>query len=84
MIISLKPIDRLEIIALMDNVSDPFIKSHPNLRWNESQYRSAILKKSNFSGADFCRACNGLSLYMRFHVREKTHSILFDADQMKA
>lgn len=76
---TLKAIDRLEVFALMDNVSDPFTRSHQNMRWNESQYRASVLKKQNFSGADFCRACNGLSLFMRFHSNGKTKSILFDA-----
>jgi len=76
---NLKPIDRLEVIALMDNVSDPFTKSHPNMRWNESQYRASVLNKTEFCGADFCRACNGLSLLMRFHVNAKSRCILFDA-----
>lgn len=79
MMVSLKSIDRLEVVALMDNVSDPFTKSHPDMRWNEMQYRAAVLKKEKFSGADFCRACNGLSLLMRFHIEGKIRTILFDA-----
>ncbi len=79
MTISLEAIDRLEIIALMDNVSDPFTRSHQNMRWNESQYRSDVLKKLEFCGADFCRACNGLSLFLRFHINSHARSILFDA-----
>ena len=79
MTISLKAIDRLEIFALMDNVSDPFTESHQNMRWNESQYRAAILKKNDFCGADFCRACLGLSLFIRLHSNGMTRSILFDA-----
>jgi len=34
----LREIDRLEIMVLMDNLSDPFTVSHKNLRWNEFQY----------------------------------------------
>lgn len=75
----LKEIDRLEVIALMDNVSDPFTKSHPTMRWNESQYRSTILNKPDFCGADFCRACNGLSLLFRLHVGSDVRTVLFDA-----
>lgn len=79
MVYPLKEIDRLEVIALMDNVSDHFTKSHPHMRWNESQYRSAILNKETFCGADFCRACNGLSLLFRLHSDEKVMTVLFDA-----
>jgi 7,8-dihydropterin-6-yl-methyl-4-(beta-D-ribofuranosyl)aminobenzene 5'-phosphate synthase len=75
----LQEIDRLEVVALMDNVSDPFTKSHAGMRWNESQYRASVLKKTEFCGADFCRACNGLSLFIRFHFNEKSTAILFDA-----
>jgi 7,8-dihydropterin-6-yl-methyl-4-(beta-D-ribofuranosyl)aminobenzene 5'-phosphate synthase len=75
----LQEIERLEVIALMDNVSDPFTKSHPSMRWNESQYRESVLNKTTFCGADFCRACNGLSLFMRFQINGKSHAILFDA-----
>jgi len=79
MAINLSEIDRLEVVALMDNVSDPFTKSHPNMRWNESQYRSSVLMKEEFCGADFCRACNGLSLLMRLHYSGNTRTLLFDA-----
>ena len=39
---SLNAIDAFEVIALMDNVSDPFTKSHENMRWNEFQYQFDI------------------------------------------
>lgn len=77
--ISLKPIERLEVIALMDNVSDPFTRTHPNMRWNETQYRATVLQKTDFSGADYCLACNGLSLLLRFHTKDSVRTILFDA-----
>ncbi len=76
--LTLQEIDRLEIIALMDNVSDPFTNSHPDLRWNESQYRISVLKREHYCGADFCRACNGLSLFIRLHHGDETSTILFD------
>lgn len=79
MLVTLNALDQLEVIALMDNVSDPFTKSHPNMRWNESQYRASVLKKEEFCGADFCRACNGLSLLFRFHYHGKIRTLLFDA-----
>lgn len=79
MLHSLKTIEKLEVIALIDNVSDPFTKSHPNMRWNESQYRLSVLNKKKFCGADFCRACHGLSLLLRFHSDNETRTLLFDA-----
>lgn len=78
MLHKIKAIDAIDVVALMDNVSDPFTQSHDGMRWNESQYREAILKKEDFCGADFCRACNGLSLFIRIHYANKTHAILFD------
>lgn len=76
---NLEQIDKLEVVALMDNVSDPFTKSHPGMRWNESQYRTSVLNKKDMCGADFCRACNGLSLFMRIHVSGQVKTLLFDA-----
>jgi len=48
------------------------------MRWNESQYRAEILKKTDYCGADFCRACNGLSLLIRFYAQGKMSTLLFD------
>ncbi len=75
---TLKPVDRIEVIALMDNFSDPFTKTHEGMRWNESQYRFAINKDKEMCGSDFCRACNGLSLLIKVHTADKKHTLLFD------
>ena len=75
---TLNQIDELEIFVLMDNVSDPFSRSNEGTYWNESQYQSEIRKQKEFCGADCCRACNGLSLFIQFNVNQKTHAILFD------
>ena len=72
-------IDHLEVIALMDNVSDPFTELHPNLRWNESQYMVEVLNKKSYCGEDFCRACLGLSLLIKFSFNDETKTVLFDA-----
>lgn len=74
----IKPIDTLKIVALMDNVADPFTRSHEGMRWNECQYRKDILNKQTVCGADFCRACNGLSLLIEFGYEGKNQTILFD------
>jgi len=79
MVYPLKSVDKLEVIALMDNVSDPFTQSHPNMRWNESQYRASVLNREEFCGADFCRACNGLSLLIKMHIDNEVKTLLFDA-----
>jgi len=74
----LQPVDRIEVFALMDNFSDPFTKTHDGMRWNESQYRFGVNKEHDMCGADFCRACNGLSLLIKIHVGDKIHTLLFD------
>ena len=78
MSLNIMPIDKLEIIALMDNASDPFTESHPGLRWNESQYRSKILNQKKECGANYCRACNGLSLLLKIHYGNEVKTVLFD------
>lgn len=79
MTLSLRVVDRIEIFVLMDNVSDPFTTTHPNLHWNESVYRSSVLDKHECSGADFCRACNGLSLLLKIYSESDVKTVLFDA-----
>ena len=74
----LKEVDGIEVVALMDNVSDPFTKSHENLRWNELEYQFKIKKRREFCGADLCRACTGLSLLIRIRVGERKYTVLFD------
>lgn len=78
MLYTLKEIDNIEVIALMDNVSDLFTKSHENLRWNELEYQFKIKKRRTVCGADLCRACTGLSFLIRVSVGEKKYTILFD------
>ncbi len=75
---TLRPIDTLEVFVLMDNLSDPFSKSHEGMRWNEFQYQFDLRKQKEMCGANLCRACNGLSLLIKLHVDGKTHTILFD------
>ena len=75
---TMSEIDALEIFVLMDNISDPFSKSHDGLRWNEFQYRFGVRKKDDMCGADMCRACNGLSLLIRIHNDNESFTILFD------
>lgn len=78
MTVQLQAVDKIEIFALMDNISDPFTKSHDGMRFNEFQYRFGINKKTDMCGADFCRACNGLSLMIKVHVDGEVHTLLFD------
>ena len=66
MSIQLNPVTNIEIIALMDNVSDPFTVSHEGMRWNEEQYQFDVRKLRVLSGKHLCRACTGLSLLIRF------------------
>lgn len=75
---SLMPLEQLEIFVLMDNISDPFTKNDKGVYWNESQYRYGVRKQQKVCGADYCRACNGLSLLIKAHVAGATHTVLFD------
>lgn len=74
----LNEIDGLEIFVLMDNVSDPFTKNNQGIYWNESQYRYGVRKQQEICGSDYCRACNGLSFFIRIKIDDKTHTLLFD------
>lgn len=74
----LNEIDSLEIFVLMDNMSDPFTKNEKGVYWNESQYRYGIRKQTQVCGSDYCRACNGLSLFFRMKIKNKTYTLLFD------
>lgn len=71
-------INELEIFVLMDNVSDPFTTNDSGVYWNEGQYRSQIRKQKGICGSDCCRACNGLSLFIKVKDDQTTHTILFD------
>lgn len=74
----LNEVDNLEIFVLMDNAADPFTQNIKGMYWNESQYRYGIKQKKEMCGADYCRACNGLSLLIKAHVGAKHYTFLFD------
>lgn len=74
----LKEIDSLEVFVLMDNVSDPFTKNDLGIYWNESQYRFGVRGQREVCGADYCRACNGLSLFIRIKTTTNAFTLLFD------
>lgn len=76
--LQLNEIDSLEIFVLMDNVSDPFSKNELGIYWNESQYRFGVRQQRDVCGADYCRACNGLSLLIRLKTSKETFTLLFD------
>ncbi|MDC0344763.1 hypothetical protein OAN22_01245 [Alphaproteobacteria bacterium] len=54
--IKMTPLTHIEAFVLMDNVSDPFTKTHKGMRWNELEYRFGVRGKDNMCGADMCRA----------------------------
>ena len=74
----LKEIDDLEIFVLVDNISDPFTKNDQGIYLNESEYRYGICQHKQICGADYCRACNGLSLFIRIKINNKKYTLLFD------
>lgn len=76
--LKLKEIEELEIFVLVDNISDPFTQSDQGIYWNEVQYRHGIQKQRKMCGADYCRACNGLSLFLRAKAKGQTYTLLFD------
>lgn len=75
---NLKEIDEIEIFVLVDNISDPFTKNNQGIYWNESQYQHGIRQKKTKCGADYCRACNGLSLLIKLRINNEKHTLLFD------
>lgn len=76
--LNLKPIDSMEIYVLMDNVSDIFSKNREGMYWNEFQYQFEVRKQEEMCGANLCRACNGLSLLIKLHIKNETITLLFD------
>lgn len=75
---NLTEIDKLEIHVLMDNISDPFTKSHDGLKWNEFQYQYEERKLEHMCGSDMCRACDGLSLLITVYRNDQKFTLLFD------
>lgn len=75
---NLNEVDHIEVIALMDNQSDPFSVSHPGMKWNESQYQYDERACRIDSGKSLCRACLGLSLFIRVKSGDDCFSLLFD------
>ncbi|QMT60182.1 MBL fold metallo-hydrolase [Legionella sp. PC997] len=75
----LNEVSNIQVIVLMDNVSDIFTKSHEEIRWNEYQYQFEVRKRRKFSSSDLCRACSGLSLLIKLSVDNKKYTLLFDA-----
>ncbi len=75
---NLKDVDQIEVIVLMDNLSDPFSVSHPGMKFNEFQYQFGVRACRQDSGANLCRACLGLSLLIRLKSADEVFSVLFD------
>jgi 7,8-dihydropterin-6-yl-methyl-4-(beta-D-ribofuranosyl)aminobenzene 5'-phosphate synthase len=74
----LNEINKIEIFVLVDNISDPFTQNDQGIYWNESQYRHGIRKHNTMCGADYCRACNGMSLLIQIKTHDQTSTLLFD------
>ncbi len=69
----LRPVDRLEIIVIVDNQID----------WSAGGSHTFVKRPSEWTDSDRARpntvwAAHGLSLLVRTHIGDETHQILFD------
>jgi len=73
----LRPIDRLQVDVLIDNLSDSYSSkpSHVSPEFNNVVAAGA----REISGATLCCAQLGLSLMLTAQVGSKRHKLLFDA-----
>ena len=73
----LQPVDRLEVLVLIDNATDSLSSNPPNVtaEW------FGLLRAGKLpvlSGERICHAHHGLSLLLTAHVGAQRHAVLFD------
>jgi 7,8-dihydropterin-6-yl-methyl-4-(beta-D-ribofuranosyl)aminobenzene 5'-phosphate synthase len=71
------PVDRLEVLVLVDNVTDS-LSSNPNLAVSEWMALMKAGRLEVLSGRCTCCAHHGLSLLITAHVGGAKHTVLFD------
>src|ERR1700730_3235035 len=71
------PVDRLEVLVLVDNVTDS-LSSNPNLAVSEWMALMKAGRLELLSGRCTCCAHHGLSLLITAHVGGAKHTVLFD------
>jgi 7,8-dihydropterin-6-yl-methyl-4-(beta-D-ribofuranosyl)aminobenzene 5'-phosphate synthase len=74
----LRPVDRLDVLVLIDNVTDSLSTTPKNVvpEWT-GLTRAGRLPE--LTGAAICCAHHGLSLLVTTHVGDESHTMLFDA-----
>ncbi|HKJ00075.1 MAG TPA: MBL fold metallo-hydrolase [bacterium] len=73
----LRPVERLEVQVLVDNVTD-YLSTNPEHVRSESQCHVANGMET-MTGESICCAHHGYSLVLTAHVGRDTHTLLFDA-----
>jgi 7,8-dihydropterin-6-yl-methyl-4-(beta-D-ribofuranosyl)aminobenzene 5'-phosphate synthase len=73
----LLPIDRLEVLVLVDNLTDS-LSSNPNFAVSEWISLRKAGRLEVLSGRCTCCAHHGLSLLVTAHVGDAKHTVLFD------
>lgn len=74
----MRPVDRLEALVLVDNVTDS-LSTTPKFVVPEWPGLLAAGRMTTLSGEGTCRAHHGLSLLLTAHVGDERHTLLFDA-----
>ena len=74
----MRPIDRLEVLVLVDNATDS-LSTTPKFVIPEWPALQAAGRLPTLSGEVICRAHHGLSLLLTAHVDGERHTLLFDA-----
>ena len=72
--------DRLEVLVLVDNVTDSLSTTPKNVI-AEWPGLVAAGRLTTLSGEVICRAHHGLSLLLTATVGDERHTLLFDADR---
>ena len=74
----MRPVDRLEVLVLVDNVTDS-LSTTPKFVVPEWPGLLAAGRMTTLSGEGTCRAHHGLSLLLTAHAGDERHTLLFDA-----